>query len=179
MLERGPNRRVRNTHGSIFGREPIQGVQWPCITSIRNTREQEVEILNPEVQLTELEDSDGEKVSVIGCTEQNKDRDNQSARRGERDVGRLRTDHLNNEETKSLFELRFDYQDVFYLLGDRLSSTNTARHSIPLEPGVAPINACPYRLPKSQKKEADQQVRQLLEEGIIAKSDSHGTTPSW
>jgi len=66
---------------------------------------------------------------------------------------------------------------VFYLPGDRLSSTNAVRHSIPLEPGVAPINARPYRLPESQKEEVDRQVKQLLEEGIIVKSDSARNSP--
>jgi len=67
-------------------------------------------------------------------------------------VERLRTDHL-NEEKRSLLELCFDYQDVFYLPGDRLSSTNAVKHTIPLEPGVTPINTRPYRLPENQKEE--------------------------
>jgi len=89
----------------------------------------------------------------------------------------LRTDHLNDEERKSLFEICFDYQDVFYLPGDRLSPTNVVRHSIPLEPRVAPINTRPYQLPESQKEEVDRQVKQLLEEGIIVKSDSAWNSP--
>jgi len=71
----------------------------------------------------------------------------------------------------------FDYQDVFYLPGDRLSSTNAVKHTITLEPGVAPINTRPYRLPESQKEEVDWQVKQLLEDGIIVKSDSPWNSP--
>jgi hypothetical protein len=122
------------------------------ITSVLNTREQEIEIPNPEVQLIELEDNDKDGVAVIGLTEQRKDKGDQSSSRGERVTDRLRTDHLNDEERKSLFELCFDYQDVFYLLGDRLSSTNAVRHSILLEPGATPINTKPYQLPESQKE---------------------------
>jgi len=110
------------------------------ITSILNAREKEVEIPNPEVQLIELEDNDKDEAAVIGFTEQNKDRGDQSLSRRERVVDRLRTDHLNDEERKSLLELCFDYQDVFYLPGDKLSSTNAARHTIPLEPEVTPVN---------------------------------------
>jgi hypothetical protein len=68
---------------------------------------------------------------------------------------------------------------VFYLPGDRLqdSSTNAIKHAIPLEPGATPINTRPYRLPESQKEEVDRQVQQLLEEGIIAKSDSPWNSP--
>ena len=34
------------------------------------------------------------------------------------------------------------------------------------------MNTRPYRLNESQKDKADRQVKQLLEDGIIAKSDS-------
>ena len=147
------------------------------ITSVLNTREQEVEIPNLEVQLIELEDKNRDGVAVIGLTEQSKDKGDQSSSRGERVIDMLKTDHLNDEERKSLFEICFDYQDVFYLPGDRLSSTNAIRHSIPLEPGVAPINTRPYRLPESQKEEVDREVKQLLEEGITVKSDSAWNSP--
>ena len=147
------------------------------ITSILNTREQEVEIPSPEVHLTELEHHNRDEAAVIGRSEQDMGRGDQSLSRGERVVDSLRTDHLNDEERKSLRELCFDYQDVFYLPGDRLSATNAARHTIQLEPGVSPINTRPYRLPESQKEEVDRQVKQLLEEGIIAKSESPWNSP--
>jgi hypothetical protein len=102
-----------------------------------------------------LEDKENEEMARIGSAEQGGDRGDQSRSRTERVVERLRTDHLNEEERKSLLELCFDYQDVFFLPGDRLSSSNTVKHTIPLEPGVAPINTRPYRLPESQKEEVD------------------------
>jgi len=40
-----------------------------------------------------------------------------------------------------------------------------------------PINTRPYRLPESQREEIDRQVKQLLEDGIIAKSDSTCNSP--
>jgi hypothetical protein len=71
--------------------------------------------------------------------------------------------------------LCFDYEDLFFLTGDKLSCTNAARHDIQLEPGVTAINTRPYGLPESQREEIDRQVKQLLEERFIAKSDSDGT----
>ena len=53
----------------------------------------------------------------------------------------MRDDHLNEEEKKLLREICFEYQDVFYLSGDKLSCTNAAKHIVQLEPGVTPINA--------------------------------------
>jgi len=88
----------------------------------------------------------------------------------------LRIDHLNEEEKRSLLELCFDYQDVSYLPGDKLSSTSAAQHTITLEAGVNPINTRPYRLPESQKEEVDRQVK-LLKERIIVKSDSPCNSP--
>ena len=51
------------------------------------------------------------------------------------------------------------------------------RHAIQLEPGVTPINTRTYRLPESQREEIDRQVKQLLEDGIIAKSESAWNRP--
>jgi hypothetical protein len=86
-------------------------------------------------------------------------------------------DHLNSEEKTSLGEICFDYQDAFFLPENRLSCTSAMKHKIHLEPGTGPINTNPYRLPESQKKEIDRQVTNLLEEGIIAESNSVWNSP--
>jgi hypothetical protein len=147
------------------------------ITSTLNTREEEVDMPIREVQVIELAEIDSRDVARMGLTDQGEDEDNHSRSRTERVVQLFRTDHLNEEETKSLLEMCFDYQDVFYLPGDRLSSTNVVKHIITLEPGVGPINTRHYRLPESQKEEVDRQVNHLLENGIIVKSDSPWNSP--
>ena len=78
-----------------------------------------------------------------------------SLSRGEKVIAKLRDDHLNEEEKKLLREICFEYQDVFYLPGDKLSCTNAAKHTIQLAPDDTPINTRPYRLPESQKEEID------------------------
>ena len=110
-------------------------------------------------------------------TEQGEDRDDQNLSRGERVIAKLRDAYLNEEGKKFLLEVCVEYQDVFYLPADKLSCTNAARLSIQLEPAVTPINTRPYRLPESQKEEIDRQVRQLVEDGIITKSDSPWNSP--
>jgi len=60
----------------------------------------------------------GETV-LIGVSKQEKSWDGPRQSRGERVVAKLRTDHLNSEEKKSLHELCFDYQDVFFLSVDK------------------------------------------------------------
>ena len=68
------------------------------ITSVLNTREQEVEIPSPEVQLTELEDHVRDDAAVIGVSEQDMGRGDQSLSRGERVVDSLRTDQRRGEK---------------------------------------------------------------------------------
>ena len=87
-------------------------------------------------------------------------------------MSKLRLDHLSEEEVRSREEICFEYQDVFFFSGDRLSCTGTVKHTIHLEPGTIPMNSRPYRLPKSQKAEIDRQVSNLLKEGIIEESTS-------
>jgi hypothetical protein len=66
-----------------------------------------------------------------------------------------------------------DYHCIFYLPGDTLSCTTTAKHSISVIPGTSPINTRPYRLPESQKAEVDR----LLKEGVITESNTPWCSP--
>jgi hypothetical protein len=137
------------------------------ITSILNTNDEEVEIQEPLVELEDIE-SVGD---LTGATEE-KQRD-----REKRILKQLRLDHLNDEEKKLLIGTCQDYQDIFYLPGDTLSSTNATRHSIRVQPGTEPINTRPYRLPETQKVEVERQVEKLLKEGIIEESNSPWNSP--
>jgi len=78
------------------------------ITSILNTREQNVELPNPVVKVVELRNHDDGETVLIGVAEQEKSRDGPRQSRGERVIAKLRTDRLNSEEKKSLHELCFD-----------------------------------------------------------------------
>jgi hypothetical protein len=48
-------------------------------------------------------------------------------------------EHFNQKERESLQEICFDYKDVFFLPGDRLSCMNSVKHLINLEPGTNTI----------------------------------------
>jgi hypothetical protein len=97
------------------------------MTSILNTNESEIEIEEP---VTELEEVDLDREMVQSCVNYEN--------REKVILDQLRLDHLNSEERKLLVETCLTYTDIFYLPGDRLSSTNTTRHSIRLEAGVEP-----------------------------------------
>jgi hypothetical protein len=85
----------------------------------------------------------------MGVTEHGEDRDDQNLSRRERE---LRDEHLNEEEKKLLREVCVEYQDVFYLPGDKLSCINAARHSIQLEPVVPPVTTDPTGYLKARKR---------------------------
>jgi hypothetical protein len=55
--------------------------------------------------VVELRDRDVGDTAVIGMAEREKGRDDPGQSRGERVIAKLRTDHLNSEEKKSLREL--------------------------------------------------------------------------
>ncbi|XP_023705571.2 uncharacterized protein LOC111863458 [Cryptotermes secundus] len=104
------------------------------ITSILNTNDEEAEIQEPLVELNEVEPVEYSR----GATEEKrKDRE-------KRILEQLRLDHLNDEEKRLLIGTCQDYQNVFYLSGDILSSTQATRHSIHVEPGTEPIRPLLY-----------------------------------
>jgi hypothetical protein len=102
------------------------------ITSILNTNDLEVEILEPLMELDDIETAR----NLTGATEE------KYKEREKSNLDQLRLDHLNEEEKELLTGRCQDYQDVFYLSGDILSSTQATRHSIRVQPGTEPINCC-------------------------------------
>jgi len=125
-----------------------------AITSILNTNDTEVNVPETLVELDEF-DLTWERDCRTEFESQNREKEIQT---------KLRFEHLNTEERKLLVQTCLDYQDISYLPGDKLSSTNAARLEINIEPGTEPINTRPYRLPETQKLEIDKQVKKLLQE---------------
>jgi hypothetical protein len=84
---------------------------------------------------------------------------------GKEVLDKLRMEHLNSEERNILENTCLNYQDIFYLLGNKLSSTNAMRHSITLVPGTTPINTRPYRLavPKTTDASGERKWRILVD----------------
>jgi hypothetical protein len=111
-----------------------------------NTTDETVEIVEPVLKITEVEPGTltepPDDVST-GCY----------SNRPVEVLKRLRLEHLNEEERKEIEKTCLDYQDIFYLPGETLSSTTLVKHEIRLEPGTEPANARSYRLPETQKHE--------------------------
>jgi hypothetical protein len=89
----------------------------------------------------------------------------------------LRCDHMNNEERTKIQELCSEYADIFFLEGDTINCTKAVQHEIKIPSGTQPIYQKPYRLPYAQKKEINEQVKQLEQNKIIVPSESPWNAP--
>lgn len=144
-----------------------------CITSAVNTLEEDVSIEIPQVELEEVEEN-FESTALIFLNSVTEDGNRLSKLREE-----LRTDHLNNEERVSLIKICEEYNDVFYLPGDRLTATTAAEHTIPTPTidQTRGINTKPYRIPEIHREEVKKQTEQMLRDGIITPSTSPWNSP--
>jgi hypothetical protein len=134
-----------------------EGVNGYCVTSIVNTSEEDVTVELPPVDLEEIENDDSKK-ALIFSTSVVEIGDRLSKLRNE-----LRTDHLNSEENLSFVKTCEEYNDVFYLSGDKLTFTTAAEHAIPT-PDIDPtrcINTKPYRFPEVHREEVLKQTKQM------------------
>jgi len=163
----GMTNKCKIQKGVIIAASLTKVVDGYAITSILNTDDMEVTVQEPLVELDEV-DLTWER----GCSTEFESEDKKKEIQTQ-----LRLEHLNTEERKLLVQTCLDYQDIFYLPGDKLSSTDVARHVINVEPGTEPINTGPYRLPETQKSEVDKQVKKLLREGIIEETISPWNSP--
>ena len=125
--------------GVIIAASLTRVVDGYAITSILNTNDTEVNVPETLVELDEV-DLTWERDCRTEFESQDREKEIQT---------QLRLEHLNTEERKLLVQTCLDYQDIFYLPGDKLSSTDVARHVINVEPGTEPINTRPYRLPET------------------------------
>jgi len=75
----------------------------------------------------------------------------------------LRLDRLNTEERASILTICEEYNDIFHLPGDKLTSTSTIEPAIPT-PTIDPhraTNVKPYRIPEVHKDEVQRQTEKM------------------
>jgi hypothetical protein len=93
--------------------------------------------------------------------------------------GKIRTDHLNDEERRSVLRICEDYNDLFHLPGEKLTTTTAIEHAIPTPSmdscrGIANRNC---GIPEALKDGLMQITEHLLKDKIIRHSVSPRNSP--
>jgi len=141
-----------------------------AMTGIANTTDEAVEIEEPVLRVTEVEPGTSLGPPGDDSTGLYLDRPREVLKR-------LRLEHLSEEEKKDIGKTCLDYQDIFRLPGEVLSTTTAVKHEIKLEPGTEPVNARPYRLPESHKQEVRRQIEELKRGRVITDKNSAWNSP--
>ena len=90
----------------------------------------------------------------------------------------IRTNHLNNEEKKSVLKLCKEFESIIHAEGDMLTSTTAIQHEI-ITTSPVPIATKTYRYPEIHKEEVNNQISKMLKQGIIRPSTSPWSSPLW
>ncbi|KAG5881769.1 hypothetical protein JTB14_021139 [Gonioctena quinquepunctata] len=83
----------------------------------------------------------------------------------------IKTDHMSDGEREFILGMCTEFNDLFFLAGDRLTYTNAVTHKIPTTHSN-PVHTHQYRLPHQQKLEIERQVEQILMDDIISPNTS-------
>lgn len=89
----------------------------------------------------------------------------------------ISTNNLNSEEKSSIIQICRDYNDIFLLNGDKLTTTNVLNHTIITPENTKPIYIKPYRLPEALRKDINLEVDKMLVDGVIKPSHSPWNFP--
>lgn len=90
---------------------------------------------------------------------------------------KLNTANCEEDEKKIIDQLISEYEDVFYVDGDKFTFAKEAEHKIVLMPGTNPIHTRQYKLPHAHREIIDNKIVEMLENGIIEKSTSAWNSP--
>lgn len=90
----------------------------------------------------------------------------------------LKLDHLSEKEKQSVETLCKEFKDIFYLPGEKLTSTDSLKHEI-ITNNSKPITSKIYRFPKVHEAEVNKQIKKMLQENIIKPSNSPYNAPLW
>lgn len=95
------------------------------------------------------------------------------------DIAKLiRTNHLSEFEKQQLYEVILKNQAVLLKANEKLSATTAIKHKI-LTKDEDPTYSKSYRYPHHFKKDIENQIKDMLNNGIIKHSESPYSSPIW
>ena len=140
--------------------------------SLVNTNDNDLQIEKVNLNLEPLEN-----FNIFPVNSMNSDRlESNNLNRLNTLINNINSDHMSSDERQSIIDLCVEFNDLFYLKGDKLSYSNSATHKIKTTDDE-PINIKPYRIPHHQKQEVQKQVENMLNEKIIFPSKSPWNFP--
>lgn len=142
-----------------------QASNGKCLFAISNISTNNVAVSRPEI---EIDFNNFETRNLNGCTTRIK----------KNLFNRIRADHLNQEEKKTLFSVIANNQDCFHLEDEKLSFTHIIKHKIETKNEI-PVHAKNYRYPHCHKAEVKEQINKMLDQHIIRPSSSPWSSPIW
>lgn len=86
--------------------------------------------------------------------------------------------HLSEEERPAIIKLCEEFEDIFFLPNDNLTTTTVATYEIPTLDNI-PIHVKSYRYHEVHKDEVSKQIEKMLSQGIIRPSTSPWSSPLW
>jgi transposase InsO family protein len=93
-----------------------------------------------------------------------------------RDLWQRSGEHLAEDQKTQVWELLFEFQDVFSLESGDLGRTSMVKHSI--DTGSAcPIKQAPRRLPFAKREVARKEVQDMLDQGLIEPASGPWASP--
>lgn len=90
----------------------------------------------------------------------------------------IRTEHLSPLEKSELINLIYNNQQVLLRKSEKLSSTTAIKHKI-ITNNDAPVYTKSYRYPHHYRKDVEDQIQEMLDNGIITHSSSPYSSPIW
>jgi hypothetical protein len=86
----------------------------------------------------------------------------------------LENTEINNEEKGKLTRLLEKFTSIFE---KRIGHTKKVKHQINLVPGAKPCNLPPFRYTPNRRRIIDENIKEMLDQGIIAPSNSPWASP--
>lgn len=95
------------------------------------------------------------------------------------DIGKLlRTQHLSPMEKENLLDVIHQHKNVLLTQGEKLSASSAIKHKI-VTTDEKPVFTKTYRCPHQFKPHIEEQIKEMLDNGIIRHSQSPYSAPIW
>lgn len=90
----------------------------------------------------------------------------------------VREEHMNDEEKRALRKIIHANKEILYTDSEKLTFTHKIKHQIRTSDNI-PIHTKSYKYPQVFETEIQEQVKKMLNDGIIRESISPYTSPVW